>query len=198
MKHYLRAIAALFFIICTSLSIAQSLRAAPDVKLPPKDEFVSKANSDDSAPNWDADEVYDRANPDLHKLQRSRQALAGFAVDKKGSVDWMTALRSGAIAPRADLSGNEKMQVLDLDIVMKNTKEMPHVKFPHNSHTQWLTCGNCHDKLFTPKAGANAIDMTKIFSGQYCGACHDRVAFRTFFSCERCHSVPQGETKQWW
>lgn len=153
---------------------------------------------DDTQPNWDADEIYDRANPDLHLLQKSKQALANFALDKKSAVDWMTALGSGAIKPRADLGGEGKMQVLDLDIVMKNTKEMPHVKFPHNSHTQWLACSNCHDQIFVPKAGANAVDMTKIFNGQYCGACHDRVAFRTFFSCERCHSVPQAGTKAWW
>jgi hypothetical protein len=33
--------------------------------------------------------------------------------------------------------------------------------------------------------------MADIFRGQYCGMCHDRVAFITFFSCMRCHSVPQ-------
>jgi hypothetical protein len=33
--------------------------------------------------------------------------------------------------------------------------------------------------------------MINIFRGQYCGKCHDRVAFVTFFSCYRCHSQPQ-------
>ena len=81
---------------------------------------------------------------------------------------------------------------------MKNTAEMPHVKFPHDSHTQWLACSNCHDKIFVPKAGANAINMTKIFQGEYCGVCHDRVAFTTMFACERCHSVLQPGAKAWW
>ena len=30
-----------------------------------------------------------------------------------------------------------------------------------------------------------------IFRGRYCGVCHDRVAFVTFFSCDRCHAVPR-------
>jgi c(7)-type cytochrome triheme protein len=75
---------------------------------------------------------------------------------------------------------------------------MPYVKFPHNSHTEWLACSNCHDKLFIPKAGANPITMEKIFRGEYCGTCHDRIAFITHTSCERCHSVPHGDTKAWW
>jgi len=146
----------------------------------------------------DADRFYDSANPDRSKLQKAAEARAGLPLDKRGAVDWMAALRSGAIAPRADVAGTRRNEVLNLDVVLKNTKEMPYVKFPHNSHTEWLACSNCHDKLFVPKAGANPITMEKIFRGEYCGACHDRVAFITYYSCERCHSVPQGNGKKWW
>lgn len=141
---------------------------------------------------------YDRNNPDYHKLQKANESLAGFPLDKRGYVDWMKAIRSGTITPRADLTNSKPMEVLDLDVILKNTREMPYVKFPHNSHTQWLACSNCHDKIFVPKAGANPISMNQIFQGQFCGVCHDRVAFITYFSCERCHSVPHGETKSWW
>lgn len=146
----------------------------------------------------DQNKFYDTNNPDHHKLQKANESLAGFPLDKKGYVDWMKALRSGTITPRADLSNAKPMEVLDLDVILKNTRDMPYVKFPHNSHTQWLACANCHDKIFVPKAGANPISMNKIFQGQYCGVCHDRVAFITFFSCERCHSVPHGDIKSWW
>ena len=44
---------------------------------------------------------------------------------------------------------------------------MPYVKFPHKSHRMWLPRTNCHDKPFTPKAGANEISMTKILQGQF-------------------------------
>ena len=144
------------------------------------------------------DRFYDEANPDLATLQRSRDATASLPKDKRGDVDWMKALRSGTITPRADLHGEKKNEVLDLDIILKNTREMPYVKFPHNSHTEWLACSNCHDKIFVPKAGANAISMDKIFRGEFCGTCHDRVAFITHYSCERCHSVPHGDIKRWW
>lgn len=146
----------------------------------------------------EAGKFYDKANPDLNKLQRAEEARATLPLDKRGAIDWMGALRSGAIQPRADLAGTKRNETLNLDIILKNTKEMPYVKFPHNSHTEWLACSNCHDKLFIPKAGANPITMEKIFRGEYCGTCHDRVAFITHYSCERCHSVPHGDIKAWW
>lgn len=40
--------------------------------------------------------------------------------------------------------------------------------------------------------------MNDIFRGRYCGMCHDRVAFVTYFSCERCHSAAHGPVKPWW
>lgn len=136
--------------------------------------------------------IHDEANPDFLRLQRIDEATRHMTRDAVGFPDWMAALRSGAISPWAGLSAADKMNVLDLDIVMKNTKEMPHVRFPHQSHTLWLDCSNCHPVPFIAKTGANSVSMSDIFRGQYCGMCHDRVAFITFFACDRCHSVPQG------
>lgn len=161
-------------------------------------EYVNAPTGAESAAAQDASEFHDPANPDSRKLQRVEDAIAGLPRDKLGAVDWMRALREGGIAPRADMRGESKMQVLDLDIILKNTKEMPWVRFPHNSHTQWLACANCHDAIFVAKAGANDIDMVKIFRGEACGACHGRVAFIPTLSCERCHSVPHGDIKPWW
>lgn len=159
-------------------------------------------HSDENAPTADTgadvNKFYDTRNPDHGTLQKAEDARASLPLDKRGAIDWMTALRKGAIAPRADLSGSGRNEVLDLDIILKNTKEMPFVRFPHNSHTEWLACSNCHDSLFVPKAGANQISMEKIFRGEFCGVCHDRVAFVTHSSCERCHSVPHANSKQWW
>lgn len=135
--------------------------------------------------------IHDESNPDFLRLQRIDDATRHMKRDVVGFPDWMAALRSGVIAPRAGLSATDKMNVLDLDVVMRNTKEMPYVRFPHQSHTLWLDCSNCHPVPFIPKAGANPVSMSEIFRGQYCGMCHDRVAFITFFSCDRCHSVPQ-------
>jgi len=150
----------------------------------------------ESAPGQDL--FYDPANPGFPLLQKANEALAGFPVDNYGKVDWVAALRSGLIAPRADLKGEDRMEVLDMDIVMKNTRQMPYVLFPHRAHTQWLDCSNCHPAIFESRAGAHQITMNDIFRGEYCGKCHDRIAFVTYFSCERCHRVPHGEIKAWW
>lgn len=135
--------------------------------------------------------LLDEKNPDHDRLQNIGEATRKLPYDANGFPDWMRALNTGLIKPRAGLSGDEKMEVLDLDIIMRNTKEMPNVRFPHRSHTLWLACSNCHPDPFKPQAGSTNIRMADIFRGEYCGKCHDRVAFITFFSCDRCHSVPQ-------
>lgn len=143
--------------------------------------------------------VHDPANPDARRLQQPQEAFSALPPDKRGKPDWSQALRLGAIEPRAAVAGGgEPVQALDLDIVMKNTAQMPYVRFPHAAHAPWLTCGNCHDGLFVPKAGANAMNMAQILRGQACGVCHATVAFSAMYTCERCHSVPQPGQKPWW
>lgn len=139
-----------------------------------------------------AGDFHDPANPDLKHLQRHDEAVAGLPRDANGFPDWMRALREGHIRPRGSLSGDGDPEVLDLDVIMRNTREMPPVRFPHKAHTLWLACANCHPAPFEARAGANRIAMADIFRGRYCGVCHDRVAFITFYSCSRCHSVGTG------
>lgn len=141
-------------------------------------------------------DFYDAANPDRHRLQRIEEATRHLPYDSVGFPDWMRALREKQIVPRYSVRGEARPELLDLDVIMRNTKEMPHVRFPHLSHTLWLACSNCHPAPFKAEKGGNSIRMADIFRGQYCGMCHDRVAFVTFFSCNRCHSVPAsaGET----
>lgn len=144
------------------------------------------------------DGVHDTQNDAIAVLQDPTVALADFPRDRRNQVDWVAALDQGLINPRANLAGDAKIQTLDLDIVMKNTQYMPWVKFPHIVHTRWLACSNCHPKIFIPKENANPISMNKVLRGEYCGVCHDKVAFAIFI-CERCHSVPhEGSGKKWW
>ncbi len=143
------------------------------------------------------DEFYDPANPGYDQLQRPMESMAGLPMDVRGQVDWMHVLRTGQIQPRQSLKGDEKMEILDLDIIMKNTRAMPFVRFPHKSHTEWLACSNCHPALFEKKSGVASITMNDIFRGKYCGVCHDRVAFITYFACDRCHGVPQQKGELW-
>ncbi len=137
----------------------------------------------------DDDPIFDESNPDYPVLQKPSTALIGMPLDRRGKVDWVLALRNGLIQPRANLTGNARMELLDKAVMMKDTREMPWVQFPHKTHTEWLACVNCHPKPFEAKQGANPVSMEAIFRGQYCGMCHDRVAFSVFV-CERCHNTP--------
>jgi c(7)-type cytochrome triheme protein len=142
--------------------------------------------------------IHDLDNEAIAVLQNPTEALAGFPMDRRMGIDWVKALNNGLINPRADFSGEGEMNILDMDIIMKNTLSMPYVRFPHKSHTEWLDCNNCHDDIFIKQANGNAITMSRIFLGKDCGICHDRVAF-SLFICERCHNTPhENSPKQWW
>jgi len=144
------------------------------------------------------DGIHDTINDAIVMLQNPAMAMKDFPRDRRQQVDWVQALEQGLIEPRADLLGKGAMVELDLDIMMKNTQFMPWVKFPHDKHTKWLACSNCHPAIFKAKEHANSISMDKVLRGEYCGVCHDKVAF-ALFTCERCHNVPhEGSGPKWW
>ncbi|MBF0160937.1 MAG: hypothetical protein HQL88_01485 [Magnetococcales bacterium] len=144
------------------------------------------------------DGIHDPNNPALATMQNPSQSLSVLPLGKWGEIDWMQALARNTIRPRANLKNEGKMEVLDLDIIMSNTKSMPHVRFPHNSHTQWLACSNCHPKPFVQQKGGNPMTMDAILKGQFCGVCHGKVSFSTYI-CQRCHSVVhEGSPDKWW
>lgn len=158
---------------------------------------TEKATKDETViivPLWpplESDGLHDPSNPRLSYLQQPREALSTLPPAKEGNhVDWVAALRSGAISPRTNIFPETKIEVLDLDILMEDTAGMPIVKFPHRPHTEWLDCKNCHDKIFIAKRGANPVNMFKVLQGEYCGQCHGAVSF-PLTQCLRCHSVPR-------
>ncbi|MEH6470952.1 MAG: c(7)-type cytochrome triheme domain-containing protein [Halopseudomonas sp.] len=134
--------------------------------------------------------MHDPGNPALGELQQPGEAMAAFPKDFPtigNQVDWVRALEQGVIVPRTNIFPDTHIEVLDLDIIMDKTSQMPMVRFPHKAHTQWLDCSNCHDWLFKKKAGANPVNMFAILAGEYCGRCHGAVAF-PLTECRRCHS----------
>lgn len=134
--------------------------------------------------------IYSSENESLSILQNPTEAMAGFPTNRRHEIDWIKALDDGLIVPRANIDGTEEMQVMDMDVIMEQTAMMPYVKFPHLAHTKWLACENCHTEIFEPVKNGNPITMGKILKGEYCGRCHDRVAF-SLFVCEKCHNTPQ-------
>lgn len=149
--------------------------------------------------NLTEDGIHDPNNEAVKTLQEPSVAMKGFPADRRGMINWAKAIDSGRITPRMSLKGKEEMNIMDMDIIFKDTGEMPWVRFPHLAHTRWLDCSNCHPAIFVPQRGGNAnIGMDAIIAGQYCGRCHDKVAF-PLWTCERCHSVPfEGSPGAWW
>lgn len=135
------------------------------------------------------DGLHDPSNPSIEVMQDPEDAFGVLPKDTAGNkVDWVRALQSGDIKPRASLSGSREVEVLDQDIIMRNTLPLGFVLFPHKPHTEWMSCENCHEDLFVSKAGENPINMGKILDGEYCGSCHGAVSF-PLTECNRCHSV---------
>lgn len=138
------------------------------------------------------DGVHDPASPAIGVLQEPAEALAALPPDSAGNqVRWVQALDQGHITPRTQILPGTQVNLRATDVLLKNTGEMPMVRFPHRQHTAWLDCSNCHDKLFERKAGVTKINMFLILQGEKCGLCHGAVAF-PLTECERCHSVPRG------
>ncbi len=154
--------------------------------------FLLSLNTAQGAPGWKAltnDEVHDPTSPAIGILQEPATALALLPSDTSGNrVSWIRALRERYIQPRTNIYPETEIKVLDMDIIMELTGEMPLVRFPHKPHTEWLDCDNCHDKIFIEKVGANPVNMFAILAGEYCGRCHGAVAF-PLTECNRCHSV---------
>ena len=120
--------------------------------------------------------------------------LTQLPLDRFGLVDWADALKSGAVKPQHSLNPDEKDSFpIDMDVVIfTKSKFQPDVLFPHKIHTMWLTCTNCHPAIFPMNAvlANKVMHMTKIAAGEFCGRCHNRIAF-PLSDCLRCHIKPR-------
>ena len=119
--------------------------------------------------------------------------LADLPLDQFGLVNWVEALKLGKIKPRDALDPNaQATPPFDLDVLIKTkSKYQPDVIFSHKIHTSWLSCNACHNEIFKQKAGGHPeMHMKKIAAGEYCGRCHNRVAF-PLSDCLRCHVKPK-------
>lgn len=114
--------------------------------------------------------------------------------DNAGYPDMVRALDQKLIKAKSGIKPHAKPQpVLNLDVKLVPAGPFRLV-FPHKPHTQWLTCANCHPKIFKMKAGADKISMAALYAGKYCGTCHGKVAFPIPTGCPRCH-VGMGQKK---
>ena len=140
------------------------------------------------------DELHDPTDPALNLLHGPAEVLAALPHDGSGNqVNWVKALEDGNIKPLISIHSKTLSEVLDLDVLMRNTDEMGMVNFSHKQHTEWLTCKNCHESIFKFTAGTTKFGMLDILNGEYCGRCHSTVAF-PLTECNRCHNVPRTPT----
>lgn len=112
--------------------------------------------------------------------------------DDEDNIDWMAALADKIITPRGtiDPKAPDEGKTTDDDIELATSgKPARMVIFSHASHTQWLTCTNCHSAIFKREAGSAKITMDAIDDGKYCGVCHDKVAIAQPSGCKGCHKV---------
>lgn len=142
------------------------------------------------------DGIHDPANPGTPLLQPPLDAFSTMPKSNAGNnVNWVQAIKDKAITPRYDrLNPDEAPMVLDLDIVREVKGFMPDVVYPHDRHTEWLDCSNCHPDIFIPEKGKNSISMAQILMGQKCGVCHGKVAFPVS-ECRLCHSKKKDAPK---
>lgn len=156
---------------------------------------LMKSSVESNAPPT-TDGIHDATNAGTGALQPPKEAFGDLPKGNSGNkIDWVKALRSGAVFPRVDKEGTKTpKQTMDLDIIREVKGSMPDVVYPHLAHTEWLDCAQCHPKIFVPKKGGNPISMAAILMGQYCGVCHGKVAFPVS-ECSKCHSKAKPNAK---
>ena len=131
----------------------------------------------------------DKADLDFVRFAR------GLPKERFGNgIDWQQAEESGLIRPLDFVQGismKRKSLTVQGDFALTaKLVGMPDIIFSHKKHTVWNGCELCHPEIFVGvKRGATKYSMVGIFEGQYCGACHNTVAF-PLADCQRCHSKP--------
>jgi c(7)-type cytochrome triheme protein len=109
-------------------------------------------------------------------------------------INWEEAEAQGLIKPVDFLEGvSMKRSSLkaqkDFSVEVK-ASWIGEVIFSHRKHAVWNGCEVCHPEIFpSVQKGTTKYSMFQIIDGQYCGVCHDKVAF-PIQACQRCHIKP--------
>ncbi|MGB8010093.1 MAG: c(7)-type cytochrome triheme domain-containing protein [Terriglobales bacterium] len=106
-------------------------------------------------------------------------------------VNWEAAEKTGAIKPVDFVEGisvrTDRMQNRKDFSVEAAMPWVSPIFFSHEKHSIWNGCELCHPEIFpTAQKGALHFSMFSNIEGQYCGACHRKVAF-PLNNCQGCH-----------
>lgn len=128
--------------------------------------------------------------PPAEKITSWPEVIKLFPKRTDGSIDWTAGIKAKIIAPRAGIDPRDAQQAsLDLDLELTTSSNALYAAFfPHDAHTQWLSCANCHPSIYPLKqqGESEGVTMAKINAGESCGVCHGTVAF-SLNACVRCH-----------
>lgn len=108
-------------------------------------------------------------------------------------IDWEKAEEEGTVQPIDFLEGisfrRDHLKEQE-DFSIEVTSWASDVIFSHRKHAVWNGCELCHPLVFpSSKKGTVKYTMFQIMRGEYCGACHIRVAFSVWL-CHKCHKKP--------
>ncbi|MCK9417987.1 MAG: cytochrome c3 family protein [Nitrospirae bacterium] len=67
-------------------------------------------------------------------------------------------------------------------------KDTGAVTFSHESHLQSFSCKDCHAGLFALKKGGSKMKMDSMYSGGFCGKCHNGKIATDITECAKCHA----------
>lgn len=112
-------------------------------------------------------------------------------------VDWNKALKEKTITPLYSIfNKEEEPMAFDKDLWLSATwNYVPPAYFPHEGHTQWLDCANCHPEIFNiRKKTTKNFAMKYILQKKFCGVCHLKVAF-PLDDCKGCHPAMSRDKK---
>ena len=107
-----------------------------------------------------------------------------------GEPDWVKALELKLITPKPGLAADAKDEdPSDMDVEIKTSGQAEWVSvFRHKPHTMWMKCDSCHaNGLFEMESGKVKMTMAGMGEGQWCGACHGKVAAPEISGCPACH-----------
>lgn len=110
--------------------------------------------------------------------------------DSKGVVDWMRALQENLVTPRPGIDpATEDTRAYDSEIeFVPADNPGKAATFRHTTHTQWLSCKNCHPAVFKKKSDNLQFTHDQMEKeGKFCGACHFTVV-TVQSGCKGCHA----------
>lgn len=104
-------------------------------------------------------------------------------------IDWSRTITDKRINPLYSIFRKEEKPLpFNKPLWLEATWNfVPPAFFPHDAHTQWLDCANCHPDIFNiRKKTTESFAMKYILEKKFCGVCHLKVAF-PLDNCNGCH-----------